>query len=132
MAGVNRWYGVGNMTADPKVKKADEADRDRAEFSIAINNPGQDSEPTYLDCIAWGKLAGQVGDYGRKGRMVFVEGAVEVRKWETDEGERRKQFRIKAYTVRFLDKRERDESDDERPTAKSQRGSTADLDDLPF
>jgi len=130
MAGVNRWYGVGNMTADPELKRGDDSDKDRTMFAIAINT-SRDGEPTYLDCIAWGKLAGQVKDFGRKGRLVFVDGAIEVRKWETDEGDRKKLYRIKAYAVQFLDKREddggRDRDDEPRP-----KSSSEDFSRMPF
>ena len=133
MAGVNRWYGIGNMTADPKMSQGDNVDKDRCEFSIAINKPGQDSEPTYLDFVTWGKLAGQVADYGRKGRLVFCDGELEVRKWQTSEGENRKQFRIKAYVVRFLDRRDdRDEDDGRRRSRDDEpRRQRRDRDDEP-
>ena len=132
MAGVNRWYGIGNMTADPKMSQGDNVDKDRCEFSIAINKPGQDSEPTYLDFVTWGKLAGQVADFGRKGRLVFCDGELEVRKWQTSEGENRKQFRIKAYVVRFLDRRD-DREDDSRGRGRDEepRRQRRDRDDEP-
>lgn len=148
MAGVNRWHGIGNMTDDPKLSQGSSDDSDRCEFSIAINKPpgrgGEDPPPTYLDMICWGKLAGQVDQYGRKGRMVYVEGEIEVRKWETDEGEKRRKFQIKAYVVRFLDKPPRDDDEEERPRrrrnreddeprkSRRPRETSADFDDLPF
>ena len=75
-AGVNLFSGIGNMTADPKLKQGSDADSDRCEFSIAINKPTkrEDDNVTFLDCVSWGKLAGQVNDFGRKGRMVYVQG----------------------------------------------------------
>jgi single-strand DNA-binding protein len=131
VAGVNRWHGIGNMTGDPELKQGDDADKDRTMFSVAINRPGQDAEATFLEIICWGKLAGQVNDFGRKGRQVYIEGEIEVRRWETDDGDKRKMWRIKAYTVRFLD-RKPDDADDE-PTRKREPKNTAkDFDDLPF
>lgn len=149
MVGVNRWHGVGNMTSDPKLHQGDDEDgsNDRCDFSIAINKPpgrgGQEPEPTYIDLVAWGKLAGQVNSFGRKGRLIYVEGELEVRKWETDEGEKRKIYRIKTYVVRFLDRkpdsdeddrpaRRRNDDDEERPVSRKPRNKAEDFDDLPF
>lgn len=117
MAGVNRWYGIGNLTADPTMKQGEREDNDRCEFSIAVNKPQgrseREPEPTYIDMVAWGKLAGQVDKYARKGRLIYVEGELEVRKWQDkDTGDNRKAYRIKAYVVRFLDKAQ--QSDDDR------------------
>jgi single-strand DNA-binding protein len=126
-AGVNEWHGVGNMTADPEMKQGDDPDKNRTMFSIAVNKPGRDQEPTYIDMICWGKLANQVNDFGRRGRQVYVRGELEVRKWEDNEGNHRKVYRIKAYTVTFLGKRpENDESRQQPQTAPE------DYDDLPF
>jgi single-strand DNA-binding protein len=145
VAGVNEWHGVGNMTADPKLREGEDESKDRCEFSIAINRPGQDSQPTYLDCIVWGKQAGIVADFGRRGRQVYVRGEIEVRKW-TPEGEERERkiFRIKAFNVRFLDRKPDDEGrrrqdDEDEPPARrasgrtdSARSTTDDFSDLPF
>lgn len=142
VAGVNRWYGIGNMTADPEKKEGESEDRDRCQFSIAINKPGQDSEPMFLDVICWGKLAGQVADFGRKGRPVFIDGEIEVRRYETEDGEKKRFYRIKAYTVRFLDRKPEGEDEEPRRERRQERRpaqeqsrptvSSRDYDDLPF
>lgn len=129
-AGVNEWHGVGNMTADPEMKQGDDPDRNRTMFSIAVNKPGRDQEPTYIDMICWGKLANQVNDFGRRGRQVYVRGELEIRKWEDNEGNPRKIYRIKAYTVRFLDKRP--ESEQEEEPRQQPQTTAEDYDDLPF
>ena len=127
-AGVNEWHGIGNMTSDPELRVSDGGSSDRCMFSIAINRPGQDNEPTYIDCICWDKLAKQVADFGGRGRQVYVRGEIEVRRWEDESGARRKAFRIKAFTVRFLDRRpDRDDEERARPTT-----SAEDFSDLPF
>lgn len=132
VAGVNEWHGIGNMTGDPELKQGDESDKDRTMFSVAINRPGQDSEATFLDVICWGKLAGQVNDFGRKGRQVYIRGEIEVRRWETDDGEKKKMWRIKAYTVRFLDKKPEDAGEEEPQRARAPKNTAKDYDDLPF
>jgi single stranded DNA-binding protein len=128
--GVNRWHGIGNMTRDPELKQGEQERSDRCEFSIGINKPGENNEPLFLDIIVWDKLARQVSQYGRKGRLVFCEGEIEIRKWETQEGEQRRSIRIKAYVVNFLDRRDDDSREREEPKRPTSRAS--DFDDLPF
>lgn len=132
VAGINKWHGIGNMTGDPELKRGSEDDgsKDRCEFAVAINRPGQDSEATFLDVICWGKLAGQVSDFGRKGRQVYIEGEIEVRRWETEDGDRRKMYRIKAYVVRFLDRKPEDAEQSE--PRRQPKETARDYDDLPF
>jgi single-strand DNA-binding protein len=134
MAGVNRWYGIGNMTRDPELKQGEQERSDRCEFSIAINRPGQDSEPTFLDLVAWDKLARQVNEWGRKGRLVYCEGEIEVRKWEDREtGEKKRMYRIKAWVVRFLDRRDEEtEQRDDEPPRRQPTSRAEDFSDLPW
>lgn len=146
-AGVNECIFIGNMTDDPQLKQGEDEKNDRCNFSIAVNKATSrdDVPPTYLDMVCWGKLAGQVADFGRKGRMVYVRGELEIRKWENDEGETRRKAQIKAYVVRFLDRKPRDDDDEDDPRRRKSRdddsGSTrrrrpkddaSDFDDLPF
>jgi single-strand DNA-binding protein len=131
MIGINRWTGIGNMTADPKFTQGDRPESDRCAFSVAVNKAGRDKEEvTFLDCVAWGKLAGQVSEYGRKGRLIYVEGEIEIRQWEDrDSGEKRRAMQIKSWVVRFLDRppddqergRGRDDRDDRRPARRDDR-----------
>lgn len=148
-AGVNECMFIGNMTQDPELKHGEEERNDRCNFSIAVNKATSrdDVPPTYIDMVAWGKLAGQVADFGRKGRMVYVRGELEIRKWEDKEsGEIKRKAQIKAYVVRFLDRkptsddeddeqprrrRNRDEDDEPRRTRRP-RNDASDFDDIPF
>lgn len=135
MIGVNKVTLIGNMTADPELTKGSDEDSDRVNFGVAINKPkrrGDDREPapTFLDIVCWGKLASRVADWGRKGRLVYIEGQVDVRRWETDEGQKRKAWSIRAWTVNFLDSNpDRDEGRRREPEPTSQ---ASDFDDLPF
>lgn len=147
-AGVNECTFIGNMTDDPKLSQADDEKNDRCNFSIAVNKPTtrDDVPPTYIDMVCWGKLAGQVADFGRKGRMVYVRGELEIRKWEDREsGEMKRKAQIKAFVVRFLDKkpsrddededqprRRRNSEDSERSNNRRPRNDASDFDDLPF
>lgn len=138
VAGINRWTGIGNLTKDPELSRGDREDSDRCEFSIAINEGGRDRDgneppPTFIDCVLWGKLAEGFARNMERGRAVYVEGKVEVRTWEDkDSGQKRKAWRIKVYTFRYLDSpRDRDDRDDDRGRGRDRddRGRRDDRDD---
>lgn len=120
---------IGNMTADPEFTRGQDTDGDRVNFGIAINKPkrpdGPEPEPTFLDCVSWGQRASRIADFGGKGRLVYVEGEVQVRRWEKD-GEKRRAYGIRAWTVTFLDRRQDEEG---RPETANR---SSDFDDLPF
>lgn len=109
VAGVNRWSGIGNLTADPEFNRGDRPESDRCEFSIAVNEGGRDRDgneppPTYLDCVLWGKQAQSASENLAKGRPVYLEGKIEVRTWEDrDTQQKRKAWRIKVFMFRYLD-----------------------------
>ena len=146
---MNRWFGIGNLTRDPEMRYTPQG-TPVTDFSIAINNgrdrDGHEREPTYVDIVAWEKTAENVAEFCRKGNKVAVEGAIQVDSWEDREsGQRRKAYRIRAFSVEFLTPRPRDDEDDrprrrddrdERPPRRQEQSSRRqprdDLDDLPF
>lgn len=138
VAGINRWTGIGNLTADPEYSRGEREDNDRCEFSMAINEGGRGRDgdeppPTYIDCVLWGKQAEGFAKNMEKGRAVYVEGKIEIRSWEDKEtGQRRKATRIKVYTFRYLDSpRDRDDDRGRRDDRRDDRdrGRRDDRDD---
>lgn len=137
----NRWSGIGNLTDDPEMRYAPSGSPVTS-FAIAINNgrdkDGEDRPPTYIDVVAWDKLAENVAEYTRKGSKVYVEGPIQVDKWNDKEsGAPRKRFLIRAFVVEFLTPRSQREDDDDRPRRSrderpTRRAPRDDLDDLPF
>jgi single-strand DNA-binding protein len=144
---VNRWFGIGNLTDDPEMRYTPQG-TEVTSFSIAINNgkdrDGNEREPTYVDIVAWEKTAENVAEYCRKGNKVAIEGALQVDKWKDDDGNNRKRYLIRAFSVEFLTPRSKDDDDrrparrdrDDRPARRddrpARRAPRDDLDDLPF
>jgi single-strand DNA-binding protein len=136
---VNKWIGIGNLTDDPEMRYT-EGGKAVTSFSVAINNgrdqDGNERPPTYVDVVAWEKLAENCAEYLRKGKKVAVEGPITIDKYEDREGVKRVKYRIRALNVEFLSPREKD--DDEAPrrrnTNESRRPAARrdEFDDLPF
>jgi len=55
--------------------------------------------------VAWQRLAEVCYDYLRKGSAVFIEGELQSRNWETDDGLKRSMVEIHAHKIQFLDRR---------------------------
>lgn len=110
MAGsLNRAELIGNLTADPELRSTTSGQQ-VASFSIATNRSwtnaqGEKQEQAdYHNIVAWGKLAELCSQYLGKGRKVFVEGRLQTRDWEGQDGVKRYRTEIVANEVIFLDR----------------------------
>jgi single-strand DNA-binding protein len=74
---------VGNAGGDPALRFF-ESGSCVCEFTLAINRPprdGQNQEPLWVSCKAWGKTAQVAGDYVRKGSKVAIVGRLDIEQW---------------------------------------------------
>jgi len=94
-----------------------------ASFSLAVDRPFKDQSGNratdFIDIVTWRKLAEQVSQYATKGRLVAVEGQLQIRSYEAkDGGGKRKVAEVVADAVRFLDsKRAQNGAADGQPEA---------------
>lgn len=109
MVSVNRVILIGRLTRDPELRYTPSG-TPVADFGLAMNRtyPGADGqmkeEATFVDVVVWRKQAETCAEYLRKGRLVYLEGRLELDTWETKEGERRNKIRVVAEMVKFLDR----------------------------
>lgn len=107
MAGVNKVIIVGRLGADPEVKAVG-ANSTVARLSVATSEnwtdrDGHKQERTeWHRIVVWGKLAEICGKHLAKGRQVYVEGRLQTRSWEDQQGQKRYSTEIVANTVQFL------------------------------
>jgi single-strand DNA-binding protein len=80
-----------------------------ASFTLAVDRPFANQqgerETDFIDVVAWRKLAEQVSQHLSKGRLVAVEGRLQIRSYETQDGQKRKVAEVVADGVRFLDRK---------------------------
>lgn len=94
---------VGNAGRDPELRLF-ESGSCVCEFTLAINRPprdGQNQEPLWVSCKAWGKTAQVAGDYVRKGSKVAIVGRLEIEQW-TD----RSSGEVRSKTLVVIDRLE--------------------------
>jgi single-strand DNA-binding protein len=103
----NRIILIGRLTRDPELRYVPSG-APVASFTLAVDRPFRDQqgnrETDFIDIVAWRKLAEQVSQYMSKGRMVAVEGRLQIRSFETQDGQKRKVAEVVADGVRFLDR----------------------------
>ena len=107
MAGVNKVILVGNLGSDPQVRYTP-GGQAVANFNIATserfnNKAGEKEERTeWHRIVAWGKLAEICQQYLKKGKQVYIEGRLQTRQWEDQQGQKRQTTEIVAQTMQML------------------------------
>lgn len=112
MAGsVNKAILIGNVTKDVELKKLDSGNSVVA-FSIATNRQWKDQngdkkeQPEFHNIVAWGKLAEICAQYLKKGLKVYIEGRLQTREWEAQDGSKRRQTEIVATEMHMLSRKD--------------------------
>lgn len=101
MGGLNRSILCGRLVADPIVRyTADEVAV--AHFRLAINRAGADNAE-FIACVAWGGLAKICGEYLKKGRLVAVEGRLQVKSYKNKSGQRQTSTEVVIENMQMLD-----------------------------
>lgn len=104
---VNKVILVGRLGQDPEIRST-ASGASVANFSVATNESwvdksGQRQERTeWHRVVVWGKLADLCGQYLSKGREAYIEGRLQTRQWQDQQGQNRYTTEIQAQTVQFL------------------------------
>ncbi len=118
MRSVNKVILVGNLTRDPELKQTTNG-QSIVTFGIATNREWvtrateKKSLAEYHNIAAWGRLAEICSRYLRKGKLVYVEGYLKTRSWDSPEGVRIFKTEVVATDMIMLDKRPKAEGEDE-------------------
>jgi single-strand DNA-binding protein len=98
---------IGRLTRDPELRYT-QSGKAVATVRLAVDrgttNPQGERETDFIDVVVWDKQAETVANYLQKGRLVAVQGRLQIRQYETQEGQKRERAEVVANTVRFLDK----------------------------
>jgi single-strand DNA-binding protein len=107
MSGVNKVIILGRLGADPETKNISSGSTVTT-FSLATSEAWKDREGQKQErtewhrVVVWGKLAEICGKYLAKGRQAFVEGRLQTRSWEDQQGNKRYTTEIVANNVQFI------------------------------
>lgn len=103
---MNKFIGVGRLTAAPEVRYT-QTGKTVASFTIAIDSGYGDNKRTdFIPVVVWGKTAEAVGNNLDKGRKILAEGRLQIRSYETTDGQKRRIAEVVAQNVEFLDSKQ--------------------------
>ena len=109
MADLNKWIGMGNLTADPELKQTPNG-TPVATFTVAVNGYTNkqtgETQTAYVNVVAWNNTAEFVNRYFRKGNKICVVGEIQTRSWTAQDGSKRYATEVKANEVYFAGKKE--------------------------
>jgi single-strand DNA-binding protein len=105
MGGLNRSILAGRLVADPEVRYTDK-EAAITHFRLAINHgskkKGTDTTD-FIKCVAFGGLAKICGEYLKKGKLVAVEGRLNVRSYEGKDGQKKSATEVIVNDLHMLD-----------------------------
>src|ERR1700761_3088493 len=111
-ANISRVWLVGNLTRDPELRRTGGGTA-VCSLRIAVNTRRKDGatgewteKPNYFDITVWGNQGENCAQYLAKGRPVAIDGRLEWREWEAQDGTKRQATDIIADSVQFLGSRE--------------------------
>ena len=146
MANINRVVLVGNLTKDPELRHTPSGTA-VCSLRLAVNSRQKDSstgewveKPNYFDITVWGGQAESCAQFLSKGRPVGIDGRLEWREWDAQDGSKRQAVEVIAENVQFLGGRDSGEGGGNQfvPAAAAAESSQADFgqsgadDDIPF
>jgi single-strand DNA-binding protein len=155
MLNLNRAQILGNMTKDPEMRYTPNGQA-VASFSVATNrrwkgrDGGADGEDTqFHNIVVWGKQAEAVVPMLKKGGPVFVEGRLQTRNWEGQDGVKRYMTEIVADNIIVLNSRaegsanfmsrsndnpveEVAKGNDDKKESKENKTDEIDIEEIPF
>ncbi len=110
MAGtLNKVMLIGNLTRDPELKKTT-GGQSVCSFSIATNRSYTDAsgqrkdQVEYHNIVTWAKLAEICGQYLVKGKKVYIDGRLQTREWDGQDGQKKYRTEVVAENMIMLDR----------------------------
>lgn len=95
----------GRLTQDPELKTTSSG-VSVCSFTVAVNRkPSKDGESKadFINCTAWRQTAEFISRYFHKSSSIFVQGTLQQRSWETQDGQKRTVLEVQVDDARFVD-----------------------------
>ncbi len=108
-ASLNRVFLIGNLTRDPELRYIPSGQA-VTNFTVATNRTyvaasgEKKEEASFIRVVTWARSAEVCNEYLRKGSQVFVEGRLQSRSWQAQDGTKRSTLEVVAQRVQFLGK----------------------------
>ena len=121
---------MGRLTKDPDFRVTANG-KVLATFTLAVNRKYEKDVADFLPIITFGKTAEFTEKWLKKGMQIIVVGRIQVRKWETKEGENRYSTEIIAEEVEFADSKKQEDKEETKGDWQTMHETLTDA-ELPF
>ena len=110
MSDINRTYLIGRLTRDPELRYTPSGAA-VASFTLAngrtFTQSGEKKEQTsFIDCVAWSKGGEIITEYCKKGHKLAVEGRLQQRSWEDQDGKKHSKVEVVVENFQFLENKQ--------------------------
>lgn len=126
---------MGRLTKDPELRRTGSGTA-VTNFTLAVERDFKDSnggkETDFIEVVTWRNTAEFVSKYFAKGRMVCVNGRLQIRDYTDKDGNKRKVSEIVADSVYFADSKDKADKPAQAPAASYSDYDDYDDDDCPF
>ena len=104
---MNKVFLIGRLTRDPELRYTS-SNIAAATFSIAVNrnftNQNGEREADFINVVAWRKTAENIKNYLTKGSQIAIDGRIQTRSYDGQDGTKRYVTEVVADNVQFLDR----------------------------
>ncbi len=107
---------TGRLTADPELKFTQQNNVAVTSFPLAVQRKyvsGQEKVTDFINVVAWRNTAEFICKYFKKGQMIAIEGSIQTRSYQDNDGNNRKAFEVVASGVDFVGSKSDNESSGE-------------------
>lgn len=121
---LNRIVLIGRLTRDPELRYTP-AGVAVTQFTLAVDRPFTNQqgsrEADFINIVTWRQLAENCANYLRKGRLAAVDGRLQIRSYDNNEGRKVYVTEVIADNVRFLESGNNNQRDDHPPDPEGNR-----------
>lgn len=104
MQDINRVVLIGRLVRDPELRKTQNG-TSVCSFTLAVNrrqNQDGTQDADFINCVAWNKLADNIQLYQKKGNQLGIEGRINTRSYDNQQGQKVYVTEVVAENVQFL------------------------------
>ena len=103
---LNKVILMGRFTRDPELRSTPQG-TSTCSFSIAVDRnfvrAGEERKADFINCVAWRQTAEFISKYFKKGSLVALEGSIQTRSWDDNEGKKRYATEVLVNQVYFAE-----------------------------
>ena len=102
---MNHFVGIGRLTRDPEVRYT-QSGKACAKFTLAIDrrkSSDGNQQADFISCVAWEKTAEVISQYCTKGKKIAVEGLIQTRSYDANDGSKRYVTEVVVQSMEFCD-----------------------------